>query len=197
MSELKKILEALIFVSETPLRRDKVIDVLPEYKKEEIEATLIQLKDEYDAEGRSFALYEVAEGFQFRTRPEYRDWIARLKKSAPARLSREAMETLAIIAYKQPILRSEIERIRGVDVSGVLKSLLEKKLIRIVGRNKELAGKPLIYGTTQRFLEVFDLRDLSSLPNLKEIKALTPDTVEGKERTPDLFDRSEGTGADS
>ncbi|MDD5154216.1 MAG: SMC-Scp complex subunit ScpB [Thermodesulfobacteriota bacterium] len=197
MSELKKILEALIFVSETPLRRDKIIDVLPEYKKEEIEATLIQLKDEYDAEGRSFALYEVAEGFQFRTRPEYRDWIARLKKSAPARLSREAMETLAIIAYKQPLLRSEIERIRGVDVSGVLKSLLEKKLIRIVGRNKELAGKPLIYGTTQRFLEVFDLRDLSSLPNLKEIKALTPDTVEGKERTPDLFDRSEGTGADS
>jgi len=190
MSELKKILEALIFVSETPLRRDKIIDVLPEYKKEEIEATLIQLKDEYDAEGRSFALYEVAEGFQFRTRPEYRDWIARLKKSAPARLSREAMETLAIIAYKQPLLRSEIERIRGVDVSGVLKSLLEKKLIRIVGRNKELAGKPLIYGTTQRFLEVFDLRDLSSLPNLKEIKALTPDTVEGKERTPDLFDRS-------
>jgi segregation and condensation protein B len=186
MSELKKILEALIFVSETPLRRDKIIDVLPEYKKEEIEATLIQLKDEYDAEG-----------FQFRTRPEYRDWIARLKKSAPARLSREAMETLAIIAYKQPLLRSEIERIRGVDVSGVLKSLLEKKLIRIVGRNKELAGKPLIYGTTQRFLEVFDLRDLSSLPNLKEIKALTPDTVEGKERTPDLFDRSEGTGADS
>ncbi|MDD5452395.1 MAG: SMC-Scp complex subunit ScpB [Desulfovibrionales bacterium] len=197
MSELKQILEALIFVSETPLRRDKIIDVLPEYKKEEIGATLIQLKDEYDAEGRSFALYEVAEGFQFRTRPEYRDWIARLKKSAPARLSREAMETLAIIAYKQPILRSEIERIRGVDVSGVLKSLLEKKLIRIVGRNKELAGKPLIYGTTQRFLEVFDLRDLSSLPNLKEIKALTPDTVEGKERTPDLFDRSEGTGADS
>ncbi|MEW5948095.1 MAG: SMC-Scp complex subunit ScpB [Thermodesulfobacteriota bacterium] len=197
MSELKKILEALIFVSETPLRRDKIIDALPEYKKEEIEATLIQLKDEYDAEGRSFALYEVAEGFQFRTRPEYRDWIARLKKSAPARLSREAMETLAIIAYKQPILRSEIERIRGVDVSGVLKSLLEKKLIRIVGRNKELAGKPLIYGTTQRFLEVFDLRDLSSLPSLKEIKALTPDTVEGKERTPDLFDRSEGTGVDS
>ncbi|MDP2799270.1 MAG: SMC-Scp complex subunit ScpB [Deltaproteobacteria bacterium] len=197
MSELKQILEALIFVSETPLRRDKIIDVLPEYKKEEIEAALVQLKDEYDVGGHSFTLYAVAEGFQFRTRPEYRDWIARLKKSAPARLSREAMETLAIIAYKQPILRSEIERIRGVDVSGVLKSLLEKKLVRIVGRNKELAGKPLIYGTTQRFLEVFDLRDLSSLPSLKEIKALTPDTVEGKERTPDLFDRSGGTGADS
>lgn len=190
MSELKRILEALIFVSEIPLRRDKIIDAFPEYKKEEIGAALIQLKTEYDTGGHSFALYEVAEGFQFRTKPEYRDWIARLKKSAPVRLSREAMETLAIIAYKQPILRSEIERIRGVDVSGVLKSLLEKKLIRIVGRNKELAGKPLIYGTTQRFLEVFDLKDLSSLPSLKEIKALAPDNIEGKEKTPDLFDQS-------
>ncbi len=190
MPELKQIIEALIFVSEVPLSRNKIMEALPEYKKERIDAALAQLKAEYGADNHGFALHEVAEGFHFRTKPEYRDWIMRLKKVSPVRLSREALQTLAIIAYKQPILRSEIERIRGVDVSGVLKSLLEKKLIRIVGRNKELAGKPLIYGTSQKFLEVFDLKDLSSLPSLKEIKALGQNSIQGKEKTADLFDKS-------
>lgn len=190
MSDLKRIVEALIFASETPLSRNKIIDALPEYKKEEIDAALVQLKSTYDTGNHSFLLHEVAEGFQFRTRPEYKDWIVRLKKTAPVRLSREAMQTLAIIAYKQPILRAEIEQTRGVDVSGVLKTLLEKKLVRIMGRNQELAGRPLIYGTSQKFLEVFDLKDLSSLPSLKEIKALDQDNIQGKEKTIDLFDES-------
>lgn len=189
MPELKQIIEALIFVSETPLSRNKIIDALPEYKKEHIDAALAQLKAEYDASDHSFAPHEVAEGYQFRTKTEYKDWIIRLKKVAPVRLSREALQTLAIIAYKQPILRSEIERIRGVDVSTVLKSLLEKRLIRIMGRNTELAGKPLIYGTSKRFLEVFDLKDLSVLPSLKEIKTLDPDNLHGREKTIDLFDK--------
>lgn len=190
MPDLKQILEALIFVSETALSRSKILEALPEYPKEEIDAALTQLRLEYDNSSRSFALHEVAGGFQFRTSPDYKDWILRLKKIAPVRLSQEALQTLAIIAYKQPILRSEIERIRGVDVSAVLKTLLEKKLIRIMGRNKELAGKPLIYGTTQKFLEVFDLKDLSSLPSLKEIKALDQSQVQGKPETINLFDKS-------
>jgi segregation and condensation protein B len=129
-------------------------------------------------------LKEVAGGYQFRTRSDYGPYILRMLKTAPARLSRAALETLAIIAYKQPILRQEIERLRGVDVGGILKTLLEKGLIRIVGR-KNLPGRPLIYGTTKKFLEVFDLKDLDSLPKLKEIKALgtSEKTVEESAQT--------------
>ena len=111
----------------------------------------------------------MAEGYQFRTKSEYAQFILRMLKASPTRLSRAALETLAIIAYKQPILRHEIERLRGVDVGGILRTLLEKDLIRIMGR-KSLPGRPLIYGTAKKFLEVFGLRDLESLPKLKEIK---------------------------
>jgi segregation and condensation protein B len=121
--------------------------------------------------GRSFSLKEVASGYQFRSRPEYGSYILSMFQTSPNRLSRAAMETLAIIAYKQPILRQEIERLRGVEVGGILRTLLEKGLIRIMGR-RDLPGRPLIYGTTKKFLEVFDLKDIGSLPKLKEIKAL-------------------------
>lgn len=186
MDNLAAIIEALVFVSEAPLARKKIGDLLPEFSKFDIEAALTRLKQFYEESGRSFVLHEVAEGFQFRTRPEYKDWIRRLKKTVTPRISRSSLETLAIIAYKQPVMRSEIEMVRGVDVSHILKSLLEKNLIRILGRNKDLAGKPLIYGTTQKFLEVFDLRDLSSLPNLKEIKSIN----QGGGKTTDLFEKS-------
>jgi len=118
---------------------------------------------------RSFVLKEVAQGYQIRTRSGYAPYVLRMLRSSPSRLSRAALETVAIIAYKQPIIRQEIERFRGVDVGGILRMLLEKDLIRIMGR-KILPGRPLIYGTTKRFLEVFDLKDLESLPKLKEIK---------------------------
>ncbi|MFH1147417.1 MAG: SMC-Scp complex subunit ScpB [Pseudomonadota bacterium] len=171
MPDLIRIVEALIFVSEVPLSRKRIGEVLPEHTQEEIDGAIARLKTVYDgSESHSFCLHEVAEGFQFRTRPEFKDWLIRLRRTAPVRLSRGSLETLAIIAYKQPVLRSEVERIRGVDVSRVLRSLLEKKLIRIIGRDKELAGRPLVYGTTQKFLEIFDLKDLSSLPSLAEIR---------------------------
>jgi segregation and condensation protein B len=118
---------------------------------------------------RSFCLKEVAEGYQVRTRSAYAPYVLTMLKSSPSRLSRAALETLAIIAYKQPIIRQEIEQFRGVDVGGILRTLLEKDLIRIMGR-KTIPGRPLIYGTTKRFLEVFDLKDLESLPKLKEFK---------------------------
>jgi segregation and condensation protein B len=166
---LKLILEALLFSSDKPLAVKDFHSCLPDVELSDIKSSLKVLEHDYEVLDRSFTLKEVAEGYQFRTRSEYGAYILKLLQSTPNRLSRPAMETLAIIAYKQPVLRHEIERLRGVDVGGILKTLLEKGLINIMGR-KELPGRPLIYGTTKRFLEIFDLKDISSLPKLKEIK---------------------------
>ncbi len=182
--KLKAIVEALLFSTEKPLTTSDIHACLPDESISHIKQVLNELQHEYESMGRSFTLKEVAGGYQFRTRSDYGPYILRMLKTAPARLSRAALETLAIIAYKQPILRQEIERLRGVDVGGILKTLLEKGLIRIVGR-KNLPGRPLIYGTTKKFLEVFDLKDLDSLPKLKEIKALgtSEKTVEESAQT--------------
>jgi segregation and condensation protein B len=174
VKSLKLIIEALLFASEKPLTARDIHAVLPDVATQEITSALRVLKYEYEALGRSFGLKEVAEAYQFRSHTEYGPYILAMYQSSPSRLSRAALETLAIVAYKQPILRQEIERLRGVDSGGILKMLLEKELIRIVGR-KELPGRPLIYGTSKKFLEVFDLKDLDSLPKVKEMKALGSD----------------------
>ncbi len=134
-----------------------------------------ELINDYEEMNRAFVLKPVAGGFQFRTRPELSSYILRLKKKSPARLSRAALETLAIIAYRQPVLRVEVEKIRGVDAGGMIKALLEKELIRVVGR-KELPGRPIAYGTTKKFLETFDLPGLESLPTIEEIESLNTET---------------------
>lgn len=166
---LKLILEAILFASERPLSARDIHTCLTDQTAADIKQALKELQDEYDGMGRSFVLKEVAQGFQFRTKPEYAPFILQMLKKSPTRLSRAALETLAIIAYKQPVLRQEIERLRGVDVGGILKTLLEKGLIKIMGR-KDMPGRPLIYGTSKKFLEVFDLKDIHSLPKLKEIR---------------------------
>jgi segregation and condensation protein B len=168
---LKLIVEALLFASEKPLSVKEIRSVLTDTKTADISSALRVLKYEYEAMGRSFALMEVGEGYQFRSRSEFGAYILKMMQVSPARLSRATMETLAIVAYKQPIMRQEIERIRGVDVGGILRTLLEKDLIKIMGR-ENLPGRPLVYGTTKKFLEVFDLKDIGSLPKLKELKAL-------------------------
>jgi segregation and condensation protein B len=117
-------------------------------------------------------LKQVAGGYQFRTQGRYNEWIKRLIRPNAPRLSKAALETLAIIAYNQPIIRSDIEHIRGVDSGGVIRMLMERKLIRVLGR-KEIPGRPLIYATTKHFLEVFELKDLKDLPTPKEIEELT------------------------
>jgi segregation and condensation protein B len=167
----KLIVEALLFASDRPLSVRDIQECIADSSLPEVKSDLEELCQEYDAMGRSFALKEVGGGYQFRTRSAYASHVLHMFKKTPNRLSRAAMETLAIVAYKQPILRQEIERLRGVDVGGILRTLMEKNLIRIMGR-KNLPGRPLIYGTTKRFLEVFDLRDLDSLPRLKEIQDL-------------------------
>jgi segregation and condensation protein B len=168
---LKLIVEAMLYAAEKPLSAREIHSIIPDAKLPEIKSALKVLQYEYEAMGRSFALKEVANGYQFRSRSEYGAYIMKMLQRSPNRLSNASMETLAIIAYKQPILRQEVERLRGVDVGGILRALLEKGLVRVMGR-KNLPGRPLIYGTTKKFLEVFDLKDLESLPKLKEFKAL-------------------------
>lgn len=170
--ELQAILEALLFVSAEPIPIERLMVVLGEVSKTEIRQALKALREELDREGRGLQLVELAGGYQIVTRLEYAPWIKRLAKAkASPKLSRSALESLSIIAYKQPIVRADIEQIRGVETSTVLRTLLERKLIRMVGR-KEVPGRPIMYGTTKLFLQQFGLNELSQLPPLREIKEL-------------------------
>jgi segregation and condensation protein B len=171
MEEKTAIIEAIIFASEVPLTVERMAEIIPDTDKREIKALLEKLVGEYTERGGGFCLMEVAGGFQFRTRQDLAPWVRKLKAARPAMLSPAALETLAVVAYRQPLVKSDIDRIRGVDTSGALKGLLEKRLVRIVGR-KDVPGKPIIYGTTKKFLEVFNLMDLSELPTLRELKDL-------------------------
>jgi len=175
--ELKAVIESLIFVSESPLSLERIKETLGEVNKKDIQRLLSELQEDYERSPRGFTLVEVAEGYQFRTPPRYAEWIKKLKKTKPLALSQPALETLAIIAYKQPVVRADIEKIRGVDSGGVLRTLLERKLIRILGK-KDIPGRPLVYGTSKQFLEMFGLKDLSSLPTLKDVEGLGPRTIE-------------------
>ena len=170
--EVKRVIESLLFVHEHPLTVDNIVKIIGDQAgKKEIKETLMELLTEYQGMGRSFQLVEVDGGYQFRTKAAYARWIKNLRKVKPTRLSQSALETLAIVVYRQPIVRAEIDHIRGVDSGWVLNSLLEKGLIKILGR-KEVAGRPLVYGSSRRFLEIFGLRDLSALPTLQELDAL-------------------------
>ncbi len=171
MDNLKHIIESLVFVSETPLSVDRLKAIIEDVDRRDIRLALAELQGEYEDRRGGFILQEVAGGFQFRTHADYSDWIKKLLKPSPTRLSRAALETLAIIAYKQPIIRADVEHIRGVDSGGVLRMLLERKLIRVLGR-KDIPGRPMIYGTTKDFLELFNLKDLGDLPSPKEISSL-------------------------
>lgn len=171
--KLKSIVESLIFVSEQPVSLDRLCSVLEEHERPEIREALETLVKEYRQSTRGIVLAEVAGGYQFRSKPENADYLRRMINSKTTKFSQSALETLAIIAYRQPITRAEIEYLRGVDSGGVVKTLLEKKLLKILGK-KDIPGKPLIYGTSKEFLELFNLKDLSSLPSLKEIQELAP-----------------------
>jgi segregation and condensation protein B len=177
-AQVKAILEALIFVSETPLPLERMKEILGGVNKRDLQRWLGEMMEEYGKGQRGFYLVEVAEGFQFRTRTEHAEWVRKLKKTKSSALSQPSLETLAIIAYRQPVVRGDIEKIRGVDSGGVLRTLLEKKLVKIIGK-KDVPGKPLVYGTSKKFLEVFGLKDLSELPTLKDLDSLGPASMEG------------------
>jgi segregation and condensation protein B len=189
------ILESVLFACAEPITLPRLAEVIAGPSRGELRAALAALAARAETDRRGIRLVEVAGGYQFRTAPEHAEWVRRLFQQRPWRLTRATLETLAIIAYKQPITRAEIEVIRGVDVDSVLASLLARKLVKIVGR-KDVIGRPLIYGTTRQFLEVFGLRDLAALPGLSEVAAAMPESVgagamSGDEETWSLDDRQD------
>lgn len=173
------ILEALVFASEAPLSLERIEEALEGRSRGEIIRLLAVLQERCRQPDRGVLLIEVAGGYRLVTKPEVAPWVQRLRGTRPAKLSKAALETLAIIAYKQPITKPEIESIRGVMIDGVLKTLVERNLIRILGRKPEV-GRPILYGTSRDFLEYFGFKDLSELPTLSEIEALAPDPSGGK-----------------
>jgi len=176
--EIRAVLEALIFASPHPITPRQIGEVLGGVPKPAWETALSELKDEYARDGRGLQLVEVAAGYQITTRPEYNDWVRELlDPRAPTRLSIQALETLAVIAYKQPVTLPEIIDLRGVKSGGVIKTLLEKRLIRITGR-KEVVGRPMLYGTTKEFLLQFGLKDLSELPKIEEFAEVLGEEVD-------------------
>jgi segregation and condensation protein B len=176
--EIRAVLEALIFTSPQPLTARQIGQVLGGVPKADWKAALEELKQDYAREGRGLQLVEVAGGHQITTRPEYNDWMQELlDPKAPTRLSIQALETLAVIAYKQPVTLPEIIELRGVRSAGVIKTLLEKRLIRITGR-KEVVGRPMLYGSTKQFLLHFGLKDLSELPRIEEFAEVLGEEVD-------------------
>lgn len=169
--ERRKVLELLLWMTDRPLKPAELLRVLGDDAPLEMELRdeLAQLGRELDERQSPMQVVEIAQGYQLASRPAFSQWVRRLYKEKTAlRLSPSALETLSIIAYKQPLTRGEIEDIRGVDVTGVVETLLERKLIKIVGR-KEALGRPLLYGTTTDFMRQFGLRSLDELPRLEEL----------------------------
>lgn len=191
--EIKKIIEAFLFVSDSPVSVNDMSSVIEEVESAVIRDLVLELKSEYEAQGRCFTVNEIAGGFQLAADPYYAPWIRKfLGKEKAQKLSMPALETLAIVAYKQPLTKSEIEIIRGVNIDGVIENLLEKNLIRTSGR-KEAPGRPFVYSTTDEFLIHFGLRGLSDLPKLKEFtekdidagdKALIVDNITATQDVP-------------
>ncbi|MFQ5328663.1 MAG: SMC-Scp complex subunit ScpB [Thermodesulfobacteriota bacterium] len=198
MGALKPLIEALIFAADRPISIDRLMKIVECESRDEVKNAVNELMTEYADGGRGLLISLVAGGYQMRTRPDFSPWIRKLINIRLARLSRAAMETVAIIAYRQPITRGEVEAVRGVDSGGVLKTLLDKRLIKSVGK-KDLPGKPSVYGTTREFLEAFELKDLSALPNLRELEEAEEsvgEVTEGDSKGGDSVEEGSG-GADS
>jgi segregation and condensation protein B len=176
--DVKSIIESLLFVADGPQTLQRFVEVFDGVDKETIQAVLQELQGEYDAERRGVRLVEVAGGFQLRTAKNNADWVKKFLGGRPARMGKATLETLAIVAYRQPITRAEIEAIRGVDVDGVIATLLERNLIRAVAR-KDVPGRPFLYGTTPEFLQLFNLKDLTHLPTLKEMDEISLPEIPG------------------
>jgi segregation and condensation protein B len=178
--DLKSIVESLLFVADVPVTLNRLAEVLDSAGRDDIGAALNELKIDCENNRRGVQLVEVAGGYQLRTAAANADWIKKFLGGRPARMSRATLETLAIVAYRQPITKAEIEAIRGVDVDGVIQTLLERQLIRAVAR-KDVPGRPFLYGTTAEFLQLFNLKDLTHLPTLKEMEEITLPETAGEE----------------
>jgi segregation and condensation protein B len=175
---VRAIVEALVFAAPQPLTAREIGRVLQGVPKEHWQQALEELQQDYARDERGLQLIEVASGWQITTRPEYNDWVRELlDPKTPTRLSIQALETLSVIAYRQPVTLPEIIELRGVRSQGVVKTLLEKRLIRITGR-KEVVGRPMLYGTTKQFLLHFGLKDLEELPQIEEFAEVLGEEVD-------------------
>jgi segregation and condensation protein B len=170
-AKVRSIVESLLFAADKPLTIKQMKEVLGERDGNVVRSALAALK-RTECEERGLVLHEVAGGFQLRTHPDNAPWVARLLQARPVRLTRATLECLSIVAYRQPVTRADVEDVRGVDCGGVLKLLLDRNLVRILGR-KEEPGRPLLYGTTKDFLSFFNLRDLRDLPTLRDFSELS------------------------
>jgi len=180
---LKAVLESLLFASGEPVSLARLAAVLDSVTKEAIRKALADLKADFHRESRGVMLEEVAGGYQLRTPKEHALYVRKLLAARPPRLSRPMMETLAIIAYRQPITRPEIEQLRGVDSGAVLETLMERRFVKIAGR-KEAPGRPIMYSTTAEFLQTFGLKDLDSLPDLSELREVEQKIEEAEQQRP-------------
>jgi segregation and condensation protein B len=187
--EVKSIIESLLFVADGPQSLQRFSEVLDGVEKELVHELLDELQGELDAQNRGIRLVEVAGGYQLRTAKNNADWVKKFLGGRPARMGRATLETLAIIAYRQPITKAEIEAIRGVDVDGVITTLLDRNLIRAVAR-KDVPGRPFLYGTTSEFLQLFNLKDLTHLPTLKETEEITLPDIPGETIALDQIEES-------
>lgn len=168
---IAKAVEALIFSADRPSGAAQLRKVFPELSAAELAEIVNGINSKLLEQARPYEIVEVGGGYQFRTRPEYGELIRAARPERPARLSRAALETLAVVAYRQPFTRAELEELRCVDCGAVLKTLLERDLLRIVGR-RDTPGRPALYGSTSRFLEIFGLRSLRDLPDLREVEEM-------------------------
>lgn len=169
LSRAASILESLLLVSTEPIPIDKARQLLGGLNRAQVREVLAILREKYPADSSGILVEEVARGFQFRTSPANQEHVRRLFDAKPPRFSRAALETLAIIAYKQPLTRQEIEQIRGVDCAGSLKTLMDRRLVKVMGK-KDVPGKPFLFGTTREFMETFSLGSLAELPSMREIE---------------------------
>jgi segregation and condensation protein B len=193
-AHLCSVLESLFFAADKPLTLERLGELLAPAPRQQIQEALAALQAAGQQADRGIQLHEVAGGYQLRTSPQNAEFVQRLLQQKPVRLTRAQLETLAILAYRQPITRPEIDDIRGVDSGATLKMLLERRLIRVLGK-KEEPGRPLLYGTTREFLEFFNLRDLKDLPTLREFYELSEEHQAQVNAMSSPLDDQEGQGA--
>ena len=186
----QRIIESLLFVLAEPLSEKRILQLLPDLKSKHVKAIIQKLNEEYDAQHRAFRILEIAEGYQFMTDEELAPWIKKaLCPPKPSSVSKAALETLAIVAYRQPSTKADIEAIRGVDVGGALETLCDRGFVKVVGR-KDTPGKPFLYATTSEFLRHFGLKSIEALPKpdlevIEEPEAETHgDTTPVEEQSP-------------
>ena len=204
--EQLRIVEALVLASPEPLSADRIAKIVPDCTAPLAGELVRELNELYQKHDRAFEIWEVAGGYQFRTRAEFSGYLQQLQRQRPLRLSGAALETLSIVAYKQPATRAEVEEVRGVESGAVLKTLMDRQLVRLAG-HRDVPGRPMIYGTTRRFLEIFGLESLKDLPRLRDLEELAREQGIGDDleadaeggASPDEADsqREQPTGPDS